>query len=45
MAIEKAISKTEKLPKSLNYIYNKDEKFEVVSNDLVKVKDFVKRSL
>ena len=45
VAIEKAISKTEKLPKSLNYIYNKDEKFEVVSNDLVKVKDFVKRSL
>ena len=45
MAIEKAISKIEKLPESLNYINDKEEKFEVVSNDLEKVKDFVLRSI
>ena len=45
MAIEKAISKKEKLPESLNYINDKEEKFEVVSNDLEKVKDYVLRSI
>ena len=45
MAIEKAISKIEKLPESLNYINDKEEKFEVVSNDLEKVKDYVLRSI
>ena len=45
MAIEKAISKIEKLPESLNYINHKEEKFEVVSNDLEKVKDYVLRSI
>ena len=42
-AIEKAISKSEKLPESLNYIYDKEEKFQVISNDLEKVKDFVRK--
>ena len=42
---EKAISKIEKLPESLNYINDKEEKFEVVSNDLEKVKDYVLRSI
>ena len=41
----KAISKIEKLPESLNYINDKEEKFEVVSNDLEKVKDYVLRSI
>ena len=45
VAIEKAISKIEKLPESLNYINDKEEKFEVVSNDLEKVKDYVLRSI
>ena len=45
VAIEKAISKKEKLPESLNYINDKEEKFEVVSNDLEKVKDYVLRSI
>ncbi len=45
MAIEKAISKIEKLPESLNYINDKEEKFEVVPNDLEKVKDYVLRSI
>ena len=45
VAIEKAISKTEKLPESLNYINDKDERFEVISNDLEKVKDYVLRSI
>ena len=44
-ATKKAISKIEKLPESLNYVYDKDEKFEVIQNDLEKVKGFVKRSL
>ena len=42
-AIEKAILKSEKLPESLNYIYDKEEKFQVISNDLEKVKDFVRK--
>ena len=45
IAIEKAISKIEKLPKSLNYIYDKVENYEVISNDLEKVKKFITRSL
>ena len=44
-AIEKAISKTEKLPESLKYINDKEEKFEVISNDLKKVKDYILRSI
>ena len=45
IAIEKAISKIEKLPESLNYIYDKVENYEVISNDLEKVKKFISRSL
>ena len=45
VAIEKAISKIEKLPESLNYVNDKEEKFEVISNDLEKVKDYVLRSI
>ncbi len=45
VAIEKAISKTENLPESLDYIYDKEEKFEVISNDLEKVKEYVLRSI
>jgi len=45
VAIEKAISKTEKLPESLNYVNYKEEKFHVISNDLEKVKDYVLRSI
>ena len=45
VAIDRAISITEKLPENLNYVYDKEEKFEIISNDLDKVKDFVIRSL
>ncbi|RPG99239.1 MAG: threonine synthase [Candidatus Pelagibacter sp. TMED118] len=45
VAIEKAISKTEKLPESLNYVNDKEEKFEVISNNLEKVKDYILRSI
>ena len=45
IAIEKAISKTEKLPESLSYVNYKEEKFEVISNDINKVKDYVVKSL
>ena len=44
-AIEDAISKTEKLPDSLKYVYDKEEKFEVLSNDINKVKDYVINSI
>ena len=40
-AIKDAISKTENLPDSLKYINNKEEKFEILANDLEKVKDYV----
>ena len=44
-AIEDAISKTEKLPESLRYVYDKEEKFDVLSNDLEKVKNYVINSI
>ena len=44
-ATEKAIAKTENLPNSLDYIYDKEEKFKVISNDLDKVKSYVTNSL
>ena len=44
-AIEDAISKTEKLPDSLKYVYDKEEKFKVLSNDINKVKDYVINSI
>ena len=45
VAIEKAISKNEKLPESLNYINDKQERFEVIPNDLEKVKNYILRSI
>ena len=45
VAIEKAISKTEKLPESLNYVNDKQERFEVIPNDLEKVKNYILRSI
>ena len=45
VAIDRAISKTEKLPESLEYVYDKNEKFEVISNDLAKVKDYIVKSI
>ena len=44
-AIEDAISRTEKLPSSLEYVYDREEKFEVISNDINKVKDYVMNSI
>ena len=44
-AIEDAISKTEDLPDSLNYVNDRKEKFEVLPNDLEKVKYFVMNSI
>ena len=44
-AIEDAISKTENLPDSLNYVNYKKEKFEVLPNDIEKVKDYVINSI
>ena len=44
-AIEDAISKTENLPDSLKYVNDKQEKFEVLPNDLEKVKNYVMNSI
>ena len=45
IAIERAISKTEKLPDDLIYVNNKEEKFNVFPNDLEKIKNYVLNSL
>ena len=45
IAIERAISKTEKLPDDLIYVNNKEEKFDVIPNDLEKIKNYVLNSL
>ena len=44
-AIEDAISKTENLPDSLKYVNDREEKFEVLPNDLEKVKNYVMNSI
>ncbi len=43
--IEDAISKTENLPNSLKYVNEKKEKFELLSNDIEKVKKYVMNSI
>ncbi len=44
-AIKDAILKTENLPGSLKYIHEKEEKFEILANDIEKVKDYVTNSI
>ncbi len=44
-ATEDAISKTEKLPESLKYVNDRKEKFELLSNDIEKVKKYVMNSI
>tara|TARA_B100000575_G_scaffold197377_1_gene159627 strand:+ start:1 stop:732 length:732 start_codon:yes stop_codon:yes gene_type:complete len=44
-AIEDAIAKTENLPDSLKYINERKEKFEVLPNDIEKVKNYVMNSI
>ena len=44
-AIEDAISKTENLPDSLKYVIDRKEKFELLSNDIEKVKKYVMNSI
>ena len=44
-AIEDAISKTENLPVCLNYVNHRKEKFELLSNDVEKVKKYVMNSI
>ena len=44
-AIEDAISKTENLPESLKYINDRDEKFEILSNDIERVKKYIINSI
>ena len=44
-AIEDAISKTENLPDSLNYVNFRKEKFDILPNDIEKIKDYVMNSI
>ncbi len=44
-AIEDAILKTENLPESLEYVNDRKEKFELISNDIEKVKKYVLNSI
>ena len=44
-AIEDAISITENLPDSLKYVNDRKEKFELLSNDIEKVKKYVMNSI
>ena len=44
-AIEDAISKTENLPDNLKYVSDRKEKFELISNDIEKVKKYVMNSI
>ncbi len=44
-AIEDAISKTENLPNSLKYVNDRKEKFELLSNDITKVKKYIMNSI
>jgi threonine synthase len=44
-AIEDAISKTEDLPYELKYVNNRKEKFELLPNDIEKVKDYIINSI
>ena len=44
-AIEDAISKVENLPESLKYVNDRREKFELLSNDIEKVKKYVMNSI
>ena len=40
-----AISKTENLPDSLKYVNDRQEKFEVLPNDIEKVKNYIMNSI
>jgi len=44
-AIEDAILRTEDLPDSLNYVYDRKEKFELLPNEIEKVKGYVMNSI
>ena len=44
-AIEDAVFKVEKLPESLKYVYDRDEKFDVLPNNIEKVKEYVMNSI
>ena len=44
-AIEDAISKAENLPDSLKYVNDRKEKFELLANDIEKVKKYVMNSI
>ena len=44
-AIEDAVFKVEKLPESLKYIYDRDEKFDVLPNNIEKVKEYLMNSI
>ncbi|MBD1154243.1 threonine synthase, partial [Pelagibacterales bacterium SAG-MED23] len=44
-ATDKAIKNHEDLPKELQYVFDKEEKFQLLKNDTEEVKNFVKSKL
>ena len=44
-ATDKAINKHEDLPKELQYVFDKEENFQLLKNDTEEVKNFVKSKL
>ncbi len=44
-AIEDAVFKVERLPESLKYVYDRNEKFDVLPNNIEKVKEYVMNSI
>ena len=45
LAIEKAINKTEPLPDELNFILNEKEHYEILDNNVDKIKNYVKEKI
>ena len=45
LATEKAINKTEPLPDELNYILNEKEHYEILDNNVDKIKNYVKEKI
>ena len=44
-AIKNAINKHEKLPDELQHVLNKDENFQILDNNVGKIKEFIKKKL
>ena len=44
-AIKNAVNKHEKLPDELQHVINKEENFQILDNNVGKIKEFIKKKL